>query len=101
MKKIQTWDNVIVMRGKEGVRWEVSTVLRFVGTEKVIVKGVKMIKKAVKKQWFVEREAPIHISNVMLYCEKEKKPTRVAIKTDKNKKMRYYKKNNEVVLKSK
>ncbi len=46
----------------------------------------------------VEKEAPIHISNVMLFCEACSKPTRVGYKfTEEGKKLRYCKKCNEIL----
>jgi ribosomal protein L24 len=46
MKKIQTGDSVIVIAGKG--KGTTSTVVGFVGDDRVIVKGVNTAKKAVK-----------------------------------------------------
>ncbi len=52
-----------------------------------------LVKRAVKGQWFIEKKAPIHISNVMYYCESCKRPVRVWIKvTERGKKVRFCKK---------
>ena len=52
-----------------------------------------LVKKAVKGIGFVEKKLPIHISNVMYYCENCKKPVRVWIRIKENKKkVRYCKK---------
>lgn len=83
MKKIKTWDKVQVITWK--YKWTISDV-QSVWEDKLIVKWVNVVKKAVKKQWFVEKTMPIHISNVMFYCEKCKKPTRLAIITNKDQK---------------
>ena len=81
-------------------KWKISTVKKVL-QDKVIVEWVRVVKKAVKKQWFVEKEMPIHISNVMIYDEKTKKPTRVGIRIENGKKFRYSKKSDEIILKSK
>ena len=53
--------------------------------DRVIVAGVNLIKKHQRRTGnvntqfgIIEREAPIHVSNVMLICPKCGKPTRVA-----------------------
>lgn len=52
-----------------------------------------LVKRAVKWKWFIEKKVPIHISNVMYYCDSCKRPTRVGIKKlDNNKKVRFCKK---------
>lgn len=80
MKKIKTGDKVIVIAGK--FKGKVAAVESLRG-EQIVVKGVNVMKKAVKGQGFVEKILPIHVSNVMLYDEGSKKPSRVGIATDK------------------
>lgn len=80
MKKIKKWDPVIVIAGKH--KGKVSTVEK-VMDDKVVVKGVNEVKKAVKGQGFVTKTLPLHISNVMYYLEKEGKPTRLQVMVDK------------------
>lgn len=69
-----------------------------VSEDQVLLKDVNMRKKAVKGQGFVEKPAPLHISNVMLYDAKSKKPSRVTITVEKNKKVRMYKTSQQPVL---
>ena len=64
-------DMVVVLAGNErGKRGKVLQVIPRKG--QVVVEGVRMIKKAMRKSQdrpqggFLEREGPIHISNVML-----------------------------------
>ena len=90
MKKVQVGDKVIIGAGPE--EGTISSVVS-IDWDRVIVKWVNTRKKAVKGQWFVEKDAPIHISNISLYDEKEKVASRVWIKEEKGKKVRYYKKN--------
>ena len=84
-------------RGQEG---KVLKVL--VDKIKVIVEGVNLVSKHTKPNaaspqgGIVKKEAPIHISNVML-IDKQNKPTRVGRKIVKDKLVRYSKKSGEVI----
>ena len=79
-------DNVIVMSGRD--KGKRGRVLRVVASKgRVIVEGVNFIKRHTKanpqknvKGGIVERENPIHISNVALVDPKSDKPTRVGMK---------------------
>lgn len=102
MAKIKKGDQVIVITGKnKGRTGEIRRVL----TDRVLVTGVNVVKKSVKpnpnrgvKGGIVEREQPIHISNIALYDQQAKKPTRVGFKRLENgNKVRYLKSNNEVI----
>ena len=70
---------------------------------RVIVEGVRMIKKAIKPTQenqaggFAEKEAPIHISNLMLVDPKTGEPTRVGRKEADGKLVRYSKKSGEII----
>ena len=96
-------DNVIVVSGKDkGKTGEVLKV--YPKTGKVIVSGVNIVKKHLKPKnnngtgEIVERENPIHVSNVMLIDPKTKKPTRVGKTIDnKGNKIRISKKSNEKI----
>lgn len=95
MKKIKTGDTVMVIAGKFKGK---SSTVESVSGDKVVVKGINVMKKAVKGQGFVDKIHPIHISNVMLYDEKAKKPSRVGITTDKSgKKTRTLKASGETI----
>lgn len=83
--KIRKNDNVLVITGKDrGKKGKVRFV--YPKHERVIVEGVNMIKKHaraianVRQAGIIEREAPIHTSNVMLMCDKCNKPTRVGFR---------------------
>jgi large subunit ribosomal protein L24 len=84
--KIQKDDNVLVITGRErGKTGRVVRVLRKDGGDQVIVERVNMVKRHQKPQGqnpggIMEKEAPIHISNVMLLDPKSNKPTRVGRK---------------------
>ena len=91
MRKLKKGDPVIVIAGVH--KWVMSTIVKIDG-DKVFLHDVNKVKKAVKWQGFVEKEAPIHVSNIAYYDEKAKAPTRVGIKVDEKtgKKVRYSKK---------
>jgi len=79
---IKKSDKVIVLAGKE--LGKIGTVLK-VDSEKqrVIVEKVNMIKRHSRPSaktgqgGIVEKEGPLHISNVMIVCDKCTEPTRV------------------------
>ena len=75
-------DNVLVIAGKDkGKRGRVR--FAYPKKERLLVEGINFVKKhsrakgAVRQAGIIEREAPIHISNVMLVCNKCDKPARV------------------------
>ena len=79
-------DNVVVTTGKD--RGKRGRVVRIVPDKnRVIVEGVNIIKRHTKanpqrnvKGGLVEREAPLHASNVQLVCPECGKPTRIGRK---------------------
>ncbi len=80
MNRIRKGDQVVVIAGKDkNKKGEVLQITR----KGILVKGVNLIKKSVKKSndhpsgGFVELEAPIHASNLMLFCPKCGKGVRV------------------------
>ncbi len=84
--RVQKGDTVIVVAGRE--KGKVGKVLHVNPREgRVTVEKLNMIKRhtkpsqKVRQGGIVEREAPMHISNVMLYVHTLQKPSRVAIKT--------------------
>ncbi len=104
--KIKKGDKVIVIAGKDkGTVGEVMAVSPRLG--KVVVEGVNIVKHAEKPNnvnpdgGIVNKEMPIDASNVMLYDNKAKKGSRVGFKEEKGKKVRYYKKSQQVVKEAK
>jgi large subunit ribosomal protein L24 len=83
--RIRSEDQVIVIGGKD--RGKRGKVLRVdPKKERVFVEGLNMIKRHQRPQQtaggqtaggVIEREGPIHVSNVMLIDPKDNKPTRV------------------------
>jgi large subunit ribosomal protein L24 len=79
--KIRRFDQVKVIAGED--RGKKGKVLKvFPGEERVIVEGVNFIKRHARARpgqqaGIVEREAPIHVSNVMVVDPASDKPSRV------------------------
>jgi len=94
--KIKTGDEVIVIAGKyKGVKGKVLQARPL--ESRVVVEGVNRHKWHVKPTQeqaghIVDREAPIHVSNVALIDSKTKKATRVGYKVSGDKKVRVSKK---------
>lgn len=103
MRRIRKDDEVIVTAGKDKGRH--GKVVRMVDDERVIVAGVNMIKRHTKPNpargvagGIVEREAAVHVSNVMLFNPLTKKGDRIGFRIlEDGRKVRYFKSNNEVL----
>lgn len=104
MRKIKKDDEVVVLTGKsKGLRGKVLRVLD--KGSKVVVEGVNLLKKHVKPNpntntqgGIIEREAPLHISNVAVYNPGTKKADRVIFKILKDgKTVRCFKSNGELI----
>jgi large subunit ribosomal protein L24 len=80
-------------------------VVRVLADDRIVVENVNMIKRHTKPNpnrgiagGIVEKEAPIHVSNVMLFNSATKKPDRVGYRVlEDGRKVRYFKSNNEVL----
>ena len=94
-------DKVNVIAGKDkGKNGKILYVLK----DKVVVEGINIVKRHQKPTaqnqtgGIVEREHPIHISNIMMADPKTGKSTRIGHEIDKNgKKVRISKKSNEKI----
>ena len=100
--KIKKGDKVVVITGRDkGKQGEVLQVLR--AADRVLVQGVNVVKRhtapsQLSPGGIVEKEAPIHISNVAHIDPKSKKPTRVGYKIDKDgRKTRIAKRSGEAI----
>lgn len=83
--RISKGDIVVVITGKyKGRRGRVLGVFR--KDKRVLVEGVNMIKRHTRPSsrnqqgGIVEREGPIHMSNVMAWCESAGRPSKIAVK---------------------
>jgi len=89
--KIRTDDEVVVISGKD--KGKTGRVLRVDRkADRVFVEGLNMIKRHQRPQpgrpnmpvGVIEREGPIHVSNVAIVDPKDKKPTRVGVRRDES-----------------
>ncbi|RLD15538.1 MAG: 50S ribosomal protein L24 [Caldiserica bacterium] len=102
MRKIRKKDKVVVIAGKD--KGKIGEVLKvFPKRNRVIVSKVNIVKKhkrptAEEPGGIIEKEAPIHISNVMILCPHCDKRTRVGFKIiEGNRKVRFCKKCGEII----
>lgn len=84
-------------KGKKGKVLEV-----FPTTNRAIVEGVNVVKKHQKPTndkpgGIIDKEAPVHISNLMLVDPKSGEPTRIGRKVVNGKLVRYSKKSGEII----
>ncbi|AHB40856.1 TPA: 50S ribosomal protein L24 [Patescibacteria group bacterium] len=95
MKKLRSGDPIIVIAGK--YKGKVSSIEK-IDEDKVWVKEINEVKRAMKGKGFIKKHLPIHISNVMYYDEATKKPSKVQISTTKEgKKIRKIAKTNKEI----
>jgi large subunit ribosomal protein L24 len=103
--RVRTDDEVVVISGKD--RGKTGRVLRVDPKKsKVFVEGLNIVKRHQRPQQVpnaqraetvggvIEKEGPIHISNVMLVDPKDKKPTRVGISREDGQRMRVTRRSN-------
>ncbi|HEX9646928.1 MAG TPA: 50S ribosomal protein L24 [Alphaproteobacteria bacterium] len=100
--KIRKGDTVVVLCGKEkGRRGEVLRVIP--DLRRVVVRGLNMVKRhtrpsAVTPGGILEKEAPLHASNLALVDPKDGKPTRVGYRVlEDGRKVRFAKRSGEVI----
>lgn len=110
--RIKVGDNVVIISGKDKFTTDkkgnkartVSQVIKaFPKENKVVVRGVNLIKKHERATsddnpgGILEKEAPIHVSKVMLVDPKTNLPTRIGYKIVDGKKVRYAKRSGEIL----
>lgn len=103
MEKIRKGDDVVITvgrdKGKRGV------VLRRLENQMLLVEGVNRVKRHTKANpmknqvgGILEKEMPIHVSNVALFNPATQKGDRVGVKMlEDGKKARFFKSNGEMV----
>ncbi|MCG7898886.1 MAG: 50S ribosomal protein L24 [Candidatus Thiodiazotropha lotti] len=101
--KIKKGDEVIVISGKD--KGKRGTVVKMMDDDRLVVENVNMAKKHTKPNpnrgepgGILDKEMPLHISNVALYNPATDKADRVGFKIlEDGKKVRVFKSNQEVV----
>jgi large subunit ribosomal protein L24 len=106
MPHIKKGDDVIVITGRDKGRR--GTVLRVRNDDRLVVEGINVAKKHQRPNpaqgvagGIIEKEMPIHVSNVLLYNPVTKKGDRVGARyvedAGRRRKVRYFRSNGEVV----
>lgn len=104
MQKIRRGDDVIVIAGKE--RNKRGKVIRMIGKEKILVENVNLVKRHTKGNplrntsgSIVDKEMPLHISNVALINPTTNKADKVGFKfLEDGTKVRFFKSTGEVFV---
>jgi len=103
MRKFRKNDDVIVLTGKD--RGKRGNVVRVISDDHLVVENVNMVKRHTKPNpnrgvsgGIVEKEMPIHVSNVAHFNPVTKKSDRVGFKVlEDGRKVRVFKSTNEVL----
>ena len=103
ISKIRKGDEIVVIAGKDKGRN--GTVLKVLADERLLVENINVAKKHQKPNpnagvggGIIEKEAPLHISNVAHVDPKGALPTRVGTRVlDDGRKVRYAKRSGEVI----
>jgi len=103
MKRLRKGDQIVVIAGRDKGRQ--GTVLKVLADDRVLVESINMVKKHTKANpmqgiegGIVNKEMPLHVSNVMLFNPMTNKGDRIGFRTlEDGRKVRYFKSNGEVV----
>jgi large subunit ribosomal protein L24 len=103
MKKIRKGDTVVIITGRDKGRR--GAVIEVLGDDRVRVEGLNMSKKHQRPNpqmgvqgGIIERETPLHVSNVQIFNPATQKADRVGIKSlEDGRKVRVFKSNKEMV----
>ncbi|MBM3342710.1 MAG: 50S ribosomal protein L24 [Betaproteobacteria bacterium] len=103
MNKIKKGDDVVITSGRD--KGKRGTVLRLLADSQVVVEGINKVKKHQRPNpmkntqgGIIDKEMPLHISNVALFNPATKKADRVGVKVLEDKRrVRYFKSNGEVI----
>jgi len=103
MNRIRKGDEVVVIAGRD--KGKRGSVMRVMPDGRLVVSDVNMVKRHTKPNpnrgvpgGIVEKEMPIHPSNIMLFNQQTSKGDRVGFRVlEDGRKVRYFKSTNEVV----
>jgi len=103
MKKIRKGDEVMVLAGRNKTKR--GKVLRVLDEDRLIVEGVNLVKRHTRPNpqagqagGIIEKEAPIHVSNVAIYNAAADKADRVGFRRlEDGRKVRFFKSSGEVI----
>ncbi len=103
MRKIKKGDDVVVLTGRD--RGKRGTVRQIVDADHLLVEGANRVKKHQRPNpakgmtgGIIDKEMPIHVSNVALFNPVTKKADRIGIRQlEDGRRVRFFKSNGEVV----
>ena len=103
MKRIRKGDEVVVLSGRD--KGKRGTVLRRIDAQHVVVEGVNRVKKHQRPNpmkgeqgGIVDKDMPIHVSNIALFNPATQKADRIGFKSlEDGRKVRVFKSNGEQV----
>ncbi len=103
MQRVKKGDEVIVLAGRD--KGKRGNVLKLIDRDKALVDNVNIVKRHTRGNpntgetgGILEKEAPIHLSNLALYNPVSNKGERIGYKVlEDGRKVRYFKSNNEVI----
>lgn len=99
--KIKKGDQVTVITGRD--KGKIGEVLSVKPKDnKAVVQGINLVKRHQKQDQnnqggIVTKELPIHLSNIALFDDKTKKPSRVGYRVENDRKVRFLKKTGDLV----
>ncbi len=102
MNKICRDDEIIVIAGKD--KGKRGRIIKMLAGDRVVVSGINMVKRHTKPNpqagtqgGIVEKEAPLHISNVAIFNPETSKADRVGFKFEDGIKIRVFKSNQQPI----
>ena len=102
MNKIRRDDEIIVIAGKD--KGKRGRIIKMLAGDRVVVSGINMVKRHTKPNpqagtqgCIVEKEAPLHISNVAIFNPETSKADRVGFKFEDGIKIRVFKSNQQPI----
>ncbi|MCK5719509.1 MAG: 50S ribosomal protein L24 [Thiomargarita sp.] len=102
MRRIKTNDEIVVIAGKD--KGKRGRVIRYYKNNKVIIENINLVKRHTKENpakntpgGIIDKEMPIHISNVAIINPNTDKADKIGFKfLEDNTKVRYFKSNGEI-----
>ena len=101
MRRIQVDDEVVILAGKDKGR--TGDVVEFKGSDHIVVSGINQItrhtraRKPGDRHGRLQKEAPLHISNVAILNPETEKADKVGVRVEDGKKVRYFKSSSAVI----
>ena len=102
MQKIRRDDEIIVIAGKD--KGKRGKVLKVLANNRLVIGGLNLVKRHTKPNpmagipgGIIEKEAPLHVSNIAIFNGETNKADRVGVKVEEGKKIRVFKSTQKAV----